>query len=429
MKSLSFFLSLSLLPLAALAAPHADRPAGMPDLPPDAPSSAYRAHLSAPATLQTGWWGDDEDEAPDSDVLDTVLATGERNLKWLEFINTKRAEKLSFTSKETTRAYPIDAPNEYNPTIIKNEYEALKKEYPAALAAVVFDKKAFPEQPPLPVAEYIAWSFKLDRVYQGAARWRTMQGYLSYLTGQRKQDIRGYYYLNRLADRGNALRNYANLDAKKKAEIKDALVGVCYNGAIATVASCERDVNERIQAGGDLNSLYAKWEAKSAGVYNKFFQIPAGAARRGFRWETSATGTVFTTPFTDPGKEDVRRFLQDNIQDEWRFGNWKLLLPFTTANGAPEVVFEPGVTPHVNGLGGDTITMNASQPLTEYDAQWTIRHEFGHVLGLPDCYVEFYVPERKVIVNYQIDIDNIMCSRRGHVKQENVSELQKAYAN
>lgn len=424
MKSLFLFL---LLPLTALASHPAQRPFGMPDLPPDAPSSAYRAHL-AQAKLQSAWWGDD-DEDTDSDALDVIFAAGERNLAWLEHINSKRSDKLSFTSPETTRAYPIDAPNEYNPTIIKNEYEALKKEYPAALAAVVFDKKAFLDQPPVPVADYIAWSFKLDRVYQGAARWRSMQGYLSYLATRRKEDIRGYYFLSRLGDRENKLRNYAGLSEAEKGQVREWLIGLCFNSSLNRIEGCTRDVDNAVGAKSDLNPLYKRWMPKGKEIYDDFFAIPSNAPRSGFRWESLAGGAErFTTPFTDPVKEDVRKFLQVNIEDEWRFGKWELKLPFTTANGAPEVVFEPGVTPHVNGLGGDTITMNSQQPLTEYDAQWTIRHEFGHVLGLPDCYVEFYVPERKVIINYQIDTDNIMCSRRGHVKQTNVDELRRAYA-
>jgi hypothetical protein len=425
MKSLLLFL---LLPLQALASHPADRPAGMPDLPPDAPSAAYRAHLTATARLNTAWWGDDEDS--ESDALDIVLSTGERNLKWLEHINGKRAEKLSFTSKETQKAYPITEPNEYSPSIIKNDYEKLKKEYPAALAAVVFEKKAFTDQPPLSIPEYLEWSRKLDRVYQSAARWRTMQGYLSYLSTRRKEDIRGYYFLSRLSDREAKLRNYPGLADKEKTQVREWLIGLCYNGTFARVEGCAKDVDSAINAKSDLNPLYARWMAKGKEIYDGFFQIPSGAARSGFRWEKLAGGaTRLVAPFTDPGQDDVRSFLQVNIEDEWRFGNWDLKLPFTTENGNPYVVFEAGATPNVNGLGGDRITMNASQPLTEYDAQWTIRHEFGHVLGLPDCYVEFYVPERKVIINYQIDTDNIMCSRRGHVKQENVDELRKAYGN
>ena len=132
-------------------------------------------------------------------------------------------------------------------------------------------------------------------------------------------------------------------------------------------------------------------------------------------------------PFQDPGSDDVRNFLKTNIEDEWRFNNWHLELPFTGNSEAPHVVFLPGVTPHVNGIGGDEITMNSSQPLTEYDAQWTIRHEYGHVLGFPDCYVEFYERERNVIVNYQFDIDNLMCSRRGHIKATHLAELKRVY--
>jgi len=56
-------------------------------------------------------------------------------------------------------------------------------------------------------------------------------------------------------------------------------------------------------------------------------------------------------------------------------------------------VFEPGVTPHVNGIGGRIITMDANAPLDDYDVSWTIRHEYGHVLGFPDCYVEFYIAQ------------------------------------
>jgi hypothetical protein len=81
----------------------------------------------------------------------------------------------------------------------------------------------------------------------------------------------------------------------------------------------------------------------------------------------------------------------------------------------------------VNGLGGDTITMDANRSLEEYSTRWTIRHEFGHVLGLPDCYIEFYDESRAVMVSYQIDITNLMCSRKGKLQERHVLELRKHY--
>jgi hypothetical protein len=84
-------------------------------------------------------------------------------------------------------------------------------------------------------------------------------------------------------------------------------------------------------------------------------------------------------------------------------------------------------TPHVNGLGGSEITMDAIRPLNDYSNRWTIRHEYGHTLGFPDCYVEFYDIDREMIVNYQLDLDNLMCSRRGHLQEKQFEELKENY--
>lgn len=397
-----------LLPLIALA--------HIPDIPPDAPGSFYRRPAPV-ANIQM------EDEAT-SDGLSTVIDMGTRNLDWLEHINSFRQEKISLSSKETQRGYPIDQPNEYNPTLILAQFNALKAEMPAELRTVIFENAAFTQNPPVPVPTYIEWCLKADRVYQSAARWRTMVPYLSQLEGRRKNDIRGYYFLSRLPNRAEKLRAFAT--QPNQAELRAWLVGVCFNSG--SLSACEREVENKIASKADLEAYYLQKEPRARTLYRSYFEIPTYAPRSEYRWEAGPNNTFrFVTPFQDPGSDAVRHFLRFNIEDEWKFGDWKLEMPFVNDSSLAQVEFEAGATPHVNGLGGDTITMDANQPLTEYDAQWTIRHEFGHVLGLPDCYVEFYVSERKLIMNYQIDVDNIMCSRRGHVKAENVEELKKAY--
>src|SRR5439155_5532825 len=91
------------------------------------------------------------------------------------------------------------------------------------------------------------------------------------------------------------------------------------------------------------------------------------------------------------------------------------------------IVWEAGATPHVESAPGSTITMDENSLLSEYDVQWTIRHEYGHVLGFPDCYHEFYDVEEEVFVSYQLDVTNLMCSRRGKLKETHYNELKKAY--
>jgi hypothetical protein len=124
----------------------------------------------------------------------------------------------------------------------------------------------------------------------------------------------------------------------------------------------------------------------------------------------------------------VKTFLSENIEDEWKWKDWRLTLNFISGGfDTTHVEFVPGATPHVNGLAGSTITMDANQPLTEYHVRWTIRHEFGHTLGFPDCYVEFYDTDKAVMISYQLDTTNLMCSRRGKLQEKHYEELKRVY--
>jgi hypothetical protein len=91
------------------------------------------------------------------------------------------------------------------------------------------------------------------------------------------------------------------------------------------------------------------------------------------------------------------------------------------------IVFKEGATPHVNELAGSEITMDGNRNIDEYSSRWTIRHEYGHVLGLPDCYIEFYDESEGVMISYQLDITNLMCSRRGRLQEKHFDELKRVY--
>jgi hypothetical protein len=76
---------------------------------------------------------------------------------------------------------------------------------------------------------------------------------------------------------------------------------------------------------------------------------------------------------------------------------------------------------------GNTIVIDRNTDIDEYEVRWTIRHEFDHVLRLPDCYIEFYDQELGAAVNYQIDTSDLMCSRAGNINQRIVDELKRVY--
>lgn len=74
---------------------------------------------------------------------------------------------------------------------------------------------------------------------------------------------------------------------------------------------------------------------------------------------------------------------------------------------------------------GNRLTMNSDTfHFSQKDAK-TFAHEMGHVLGFPDCYVEFYDAKKKVMVFYSLDPSNIMCTLAGDVKKLHFRELEK----
>jgi hypothetical protein len=406
-------LALALLPTLALAAPY--RPA--PDLPPDATTGMLKA--AGGAKLLTA----------SEDGLDSIVKVGERNLAWLSHINSLRPanDKISLTSKETMHGIPIDQPSEYNVNLIQKKLETLKPTIPAPMQDVLFGAQAFPDSPNVPLKDYINSARELDRVYQLALRWRMMLPYLDYLTERRHQDVRGWYFLSKLDGRAEKLKNFSQQDSKLQAQLREWLTGLCFNSeGNDDISECETAVESMIKNGQDLEAYYQSLAPDSQKVYESFFLIPDQVQRAEIT-EVAGDHPHLEVPFTDPVKDEVRHFLQDNVQDEWRIGDWHLDVSFSNAPGLAHIEFQSGATPHVNQVGGDTIVMNANQPLTEYDANWTIRHEFGHVLGFLDCYVEFYKREQNVIVSYQFDTDNLMCSRRGHIQERHRAELERIY--
>jgi hypothetical protein len=208
---------------------------------------------------------------------------------------------------------------------------------------------------------------------------------------------------------------------------KEWLLGIC-NNAREKESKCEADFNKATTTPDGLWDFYNTYMMYGESMYEYFFQLQV--VRPDVSWTEKDTN-LLTIPFVNPKDEAIRKFLEVNIEDEWKWQDWHLRLNFLNFDDdtMTHVVFQPGATPHVNALGGSEITMDDNSPLSEYDVQWTIRHEFGHVLGFPDCYVEFYDADRDVMVSYQLDLDNLMCSRRGHFRQTHFDELKRNYFN
>ncbi len=403
----SVFFSVILMAISASAMPKF-----LPHILPDAPSSAYRGkYILSPVRSAT-------------DNVQEAIMLGERNMAWLNHMNSFRPEgqKIQLTKPGDLNGIPIETPKTYSPKTVTEDYQKTKADMPADMAKILYSDAAFTQDPPISEQDYITWAKKVDRNYQTAVRWTLMEPYLGYLSKIRAEDLRGYYFLGKkTANVESLLRSMDTLPADQQAQITEWLTQMCQN-LDGLMANCESRTEESIQNKAAYE-FYLRYVDAGAEIWNRYFSLEN--PRPEIQW-SSAQPNVMKVPFTDPKNPKVLDFLKFNIEDEYKWDLWNLHLDFLVQTPI-HVEFQAGVTPHVNAAGGDTITMDANAPLSEWDVQWTIRHEFGHVLGFVDCYLEFYDPKQEAIVTYQLDINHLMCARSGRMQKSMYDTLKKFY--
>ncbi len=362
----------------------------------------------------------------ESQQLEKYLAYGKRNLMWIDSINSKRTgtQKLSISSAATAQGYPISNPRMLNFKAIETEWNNLPQLLPIELKKVIFDNEPLSTTAPLSDREMVEWLIQVDRAYRDAARYTLLAPYKEAMAEGRSDDVRGYVQIRDNAKINEQLNKWNSLDERAKNSLKKSLLMICFN-TMRDDSYC-LDFFETNRKNNTLVSFKDTFIPRAKAQYDGFFEIPV--MRNDYTWLDANT---LQLPFANPKNDQILNFLKLNIEDEYKWQNWKLNLRFidTESKKTTHVVFVPGVTPRVNGLGGSEITMDSNSLISEYDIQWTIRHEYGHVLGLRDCYIEFYDEELESFISYQLDVTNFMCSRRGKFKQLHYDKLMKVYKN
>lgn len=358
--------------------------------------------------------------------IEKYLAIGKRNLQWVDFVNSARPEdrKLSLSSPATQNGNGPSAPRFYNFKMIKEKWHVLESLLPKPLKAVVLDGASFTTDLGVTDREFMEWLFQVDSAYQIAARYKLMLPYKDEMKGLAAYDVRGYLQLKDEENLDDKLESFEYQTDLKQSRLTRSLTMICMNSEKKR-DDCKQELGIALRNKTivDFKNTYMP---SGEALYTYYFTI-LGSRPDGV-W-TSADPNNMVIPFANPHNEAVLNYLRDNIEDEWKWNGWQLHINFVESDDPKmtHIVYEEGATPHVDNAPGTIITMDANSPLSEYDVQWTIRHEYGHVLGFPDCYHEFYDEEEEAFVSYQLDVTNLMCSRRGKLKETHFTELKRAY--
>ena len=366
------------------------------------------------------------DDGEFDDELDPVMKLGKRYFEWLKKINESRPKEkqISISNPQNQPGYPIEQPKYSSPKIILDLFAKLKTELPEGLKKNLVSIAELPSIPPGTDEEFIVFGRRIDSVYGMASRWILQKPYLWAYSAKKHSDIRGYYYLSQILDIEQQLTNWGKLPAETQNQYTEWLQGLCFNSG-DTDRNCQSLFEKSLKDDGNPTTYYHSFLKAGLAKWNELLLIDS--KRQDTVW-VAQDSELLKVPFQKPESFEVEEFLKRNIEDEWRLDNWKLNLEFVQGDyNTTHVEFIPGATPHVNGLAGSTITMDAKQPLSEYHVQWTIRHEYGHTLGFPDCYIEFYDADKGLMVSYQVDTTNIMCSRKGKLQKKHFEELKRVY--
>ncbi len=395
--------------------------AELPHLDLEASSREYQVILDQLPQLTTASSAEDKE-------IEKWLSWGKRSLQWVDLINSGRPEhqKISLTSKETQGASPVTDPRIYNFKIIKNEWQQIQQSIPVSLRDVIWGAAALPMNIPTNEQEFIKWLLQVDKTYQISARYKIRKPWQLFMSGSAVRDVRGFLNIKNDLAIDKKLAQWGTLNQTVKNQLTKDLNQICMNSGQISY-DCKDELNQAIKK-NSLVSFKNRYMVGAQKNYDRFFNITS--KRNDVIWLPNQPN-LLTLPFKHPESNVILSFLKDNIEDEWRFGNWSLNLDFIhNASGTTTYIrFIPGATPNVNGLAGSIITMDANAPLSEYNVKWTLRHEFGHVLGFPDCYFEFYDNSISAFVSYQLDVDDLMCSRRGKLLKRHYDELKRVYFN
>ena len=358
--------------------------------------------------------------------METTIAGGQKLLAWIKLINSNRdGNPIRLTSKSTQRGIPINSPSRYSPKIVSERLQKILSEIPEEMKNIIYKNNDPTTTIVLSDEEFIKYGRKVSGVYQTATRWNMLKKWLPQLGMRAINDVRGFYYLTNLEDLDLKLINYKTLTESDQKKIKRALVGICINATQTMTGYCKSKVEKAITK-SSLLTIKNEYLSKAQRVWDSYFKI--SRPRTDVQW-TANGPNVLQIPFKKIKQGHIANWLKSNVEDEFRLQdeNFSMELSFIRGGwGTSYLEFQPGVTPHVSG--GNKIVMDANTDIQEYGVRWTIRHEFGHILRLPDCYTEFYDYNQKVMINYQLDTTDLMCSRAGQMNKRIYEELRRVYA-
>lgn len=342
-----------------------------------------------------------------------------------------------FSSQES-EGISAQSAKEETPEVILKAYTDLKLKMPEKLHGALFARPFNTGvDPELDHKEWLEWADNIGNLYEDALRFeRKLNRPRTYVQRMLK-DIRGFlFFQQEMVSNNNLLGLFSSWQyTASPKNLEREVLRICYNhhhqlNFSQADNSCHKAI-EKANTGTKLYQLTLAYFYSAQRLYNSLLEAQPLNKLRYTRYDPGTK--TLTIPFADPGDEEKRRLIKQNIEHEWSSSHLRISIEFKDPKeigkkeGIPSIRFVPGVVPTAHPVT-KVITMDSNIDFNSFHAMRTLRHEFGHVLGFKDCYIEFYNSQTKKFTYYEIDTTNIMCSHAGRASEIHYKQLKALYA-
>ena len=358
-------------------------------------------------------------EKSDNAIISKTIAAKEKLDELINLFNRNRARSISVLAA-LEGEHSLEKPLIYSPKTIAQDLAKLQSQMSPELKRVIFENGRI-DLNRISEIDIRRHGGKLAGLYELAIRYELLIKRKSVYVEQSHKDVRGFNYLYGSKINEKTLNNFSSYSSSQQETVKEALMGICRNNKVK-IAKCKKELNTSIRR-NTLGAYYTKYINTAVTNWNSFFQIPA----RGVRSDVRYVNGVLELPFKRPETRAQEDFVR-TIETYWKTPGLAVYLDFQDVENIPNLILKENSVAHVNKLGGNDIIMNSTINMNAKGTQATLNHEFGHVLGLPDCYIEFFDEEQDAFVNYQLFKSDMMCSASGKLTPRIIEELKRVYS-
>ncbi len=371
---------------------------------------------------------------PGGERLAEIVRQGARAALWMDALQRRvpedRREQLWRRADRIGHEPTPEAPSTYGAQSIPRAYDEALAKAPEAVAAVIRSDTELPAEVPtgLTIAQVAESLREVNRAYSRAARYLALYDWRFALDAL-SRDYRPYLRLraDRVALEADAA-DWNRLASSARVAWLDRVTPACPVGGVSGCDARRVELLDGSATPAQARDLLAVAVAAGTRAYERLFTIVAphpGVS-------VSTVAGELRVEFKSSGiAADLMTWIQAKIDDGFLFpGSVRLRLSAgteSTARGVVRVEWRAGALPHVNAVGGDVIVMDSNVARWQEQTQVTMTHEFGHVIGFPDCYVEFWEPGSEQFVFYSLDPDDRMCALSGGTLPRHELELHGAF--